>query len=557
MPPRSASSPPGASPASLLPKAALLRGLITLPLTVSYLIIGMGLLVLFNWIGVPKSLLAAGIGHVVINLPLCFAIIYSQMGDHQINIERAARDLGAPEWQVLALITVPVMWPALFASFFLSMTFSWDEFVISFLLTRFDTTLPVEIWNLLRSGLNPKTNAVGSLVFGVSIVLRPGLELVLAAAEAGVSRPLVEIRDVTHRFGAARRAGSTSRWQIAPGSYTVLLGPSGSGKTTLLSILGGFLDPSEGKVLIGGRDCTVMPPAKRPTTTVFQDYALFPHMSVGSNVGFGLRMRGVDAGGPGQAGARGAGAGRPRRTRSTDGRTSSPAASGSAWRWPGRWWSSRPCCCSTSRSARSTSSCARQMQDELKAIQKRVGTAFVHVTHDQEEAMALGRSLRRDESRAHRGRRTARARLCRPATRFSAGFMGESTLLPGNIVDRGAGKARVETPLGRFDLPLPAAAGGKVTLAIRPEHLRLARLQDAAEAKPSWPTGSPRRPRCPRRGNGDRNGVPGQLQARARHLAASTRRSASSPGFRRPAPLKPGDSVAAACVPGDIILLTR
>ncbi|RUX81238.1 ABC transporter permease, partial [Mesorhizobium sp. M7A.F.Ca.CA.004.08.1.1] len=82
----------------VLPGSGLLRGLITLPLTVSYLIIGMGLLVLFNWAGVPKSLLAAGIGHVVINLPLCFAIIYSQMGDHQINIERAARDLGAPEW---------------------------------------------------------------------------------------------------------------------------------------------------------------------------------------------------------------------------------------------------------------------------------------------------------------------------------------------------------------------------------------------------------------------------------------------------------------------------
>jgi len=163
----------------VLPGSGLLRGLITLPLTVSYLIIGMGLLVLFNWAGLPKSLLAAGIGHVVINLPLCFAIIYSQMGDHQINIERAARDLGAPEWKVLLLITVPVMAPAIFAGFFLSMTFSWDEFVISFLLTRFDTTLPVEIWNLLRSGLNPKTNAVGSLVFAVSIVLVVLFELTL------------------------------------------------------------------------------------------------------------------------------------------------------------------------------------------------------------------------------------------------------------------------------------------------------------------------------------------------------------------------------------------
>ena len=156
-----------------------MRGLITLPLTVSYLIIGMGLLVLFNAIGLPKSLLAAGIGHVVINLPLCFAIIYSQLGDHQISIERAARDLGAREGQVLGLITVPVMAPAIFASFFLSMTFSWDEFVISFLLTRFETTLPVEIWNLLRSGLSPKTNAVGSLVFAVSVVLAILLELML------------------------------------------------------------------------------------------------------------------------------------------------------------------------------------------------------------------------------------------------------------------------------------------------------------------------------------------------------------------------------------------
>lgn len=163
----------------VLPASAVLRGLITLPLTVSYLIIGMGLLVLFNRIGIPKSLIAAGIGHVVINLPLAFAILYSQMGEHQANIERAARDLGAKEWQVLALVTAPMLWPALFASFFLSMTFSWDEFVISFLLTRFDTTLPVEIWNLLRSGLNPKTNALGSLVFLVSIAFVLLFEVVL------------------------------------------------------------------------------------------------------------------------------------------------------------------------------------------------------------------------------------------------------------------------------------------------------------------------------------------------------------------------------------------
>ena len=162
-----------------LPGSNFLRGLITAPLMVSYLIIGMGLNIMFNGMGVPKSLAAAGIGHVVINLPLCFAIIYSQMGEHQVNIERAARDLGAKDWQVLTHITAPMLWPALFAGFFLSMTFSWDEFVISFLLTRFDTTLPVEIWSLLRSGLSPKTNAIGSIVFGVSIVMVLVLELVV------------------------------------------------------------------------------------------------------------------------------------------------------------------------------------------------------------------------------------------------------------------------------------------------------------------------------------------------------------------------------------------
>jgi spermidine/putrescine transport system permease protein len=162
-----------------VPGGAVQRGLLIAPLAVSYLIIGLGLLISFNALGVEKSLWTAGIGHVVINLPLCFAIIYSQMGAHQANIERAARDLGAREWQVLLLVTAPLVWPALFASFFLAMTFSWDEFIIAFLLTRFDVTLPVEIWNMLRSGLNPKTNAAGSLVFGISVLVALLLEFVV------------------------------------------------------------------------------------------------------------------------------------------------------------------------------------------------------------------------------------------------------------------------------------------------------------------------------------------------------------------------------------------
>jgi len=159
--------------------AGFLQALLTAPLTVSYLIIAMGLLITFNTLGIPKSLLTIGIGHVVINLPLCFAILYSQMGAHQANMERAARDLGATEWEVILLITVPLLWPALFAAFFLSVTFSWDEFIIAFLVSRFDVTLPVEIWSMLRTGLNPKTNAVGSFVFLVSVAVVFLLDFVL------------------------------------------------------------------------------------------------------------------------------------------------------------------------------------------------------------------------------------------------------------------------------------------------------------------------------------------------------------------------------------------
>jgi spermidine/putrescine transport system permease protein len=160
-----------------LPGSAFQRILITAPMTVSYLIIALGLLVLFNWMGIRLSLWTVGVGHVVINLPLCFAIIYASMGDHQKNIERAARDLGANNFQVMLLITAPMLMPSILAALFLSITFSWDEFIISFLLSRFDVTLPVEIWSLLRSGLNPKTNAIGSLVFLLSVGLLIILEL--------------------------------------------------------------------------------------------------------------------------------------------------------------------------------------------------------------------------------------------------------------------------------------------------------------------------------------------------------------------------------------------
>ncbi len=151
--------------------APMIQWLLVLPLFVSYLVIGMGLLLGLKELGISKSLLTVGMGHLVINLPLAFAVIYGQMGDHQAFAERAARDLGAGEATVLTRITVPMLWPALFAAFALTFTFSWDDFIIAFLLSVFDVTLPVELWNLLRRGLNPQANAAGSLVFTVTIAV--------------------------------------------------------------------------------------------------------------------------------------------------------------------------------------------------------------------------------------------------------------------------------------------------------------------------------------------------------------------------------------------------
>lgn len=152
-----------------LPGSAFIRLLLVAPLTVSYLIVGLGLLIVLSRAGFGLSLGTAGIGHVVINLPLAFAIIYSSMGAQHENAERAARDLGASEMRVVILVTAPMLAPAIAAAFFLSVTLSWDEFIIAFLLTRFDITLPVEIWSMLRSGLSPRLNAIGSVVFLISV----------------------------------------------------------------------------------------------------------------------------------------------------------------------------------------------------------------------------------------------------------------------------------------------------------------------------------------------------------------------------------------------------
>lgn len=151
--------------------SALVRALLIAPITVSNLIVGLGLLIVLNVVGLGRSLLTVGIGHVVINLPLCFAIIYSQFGDQLRNLDNAAHDLGAGDFATMTRIIAPVLAAPIIAAFCVSFTLSWDEFIIALLLSRFDVTLPVMIFEMMRAGLTPEINAAGTIVFAISICM--------------------------------------------------------------------------------------------------------------------------------------------------------------------------------------------------------------------------------------------------------------------------------------------------------------------------------------------------------------------------------------------------
>jgi len=286
---------------------------------------------------------------------------------------------------------------------------------------------------------------------------------------AGSNGPAVEIDRVTKRFDQTLALDGIAL-TIEEGSFVVLLGPSGSGKTTLLNILGGFLEPTGGRVLIKGQDVTFVPPAKRPTTTVFQDYALFPHMTIAGNVGFGLAMRGV------------AKAERRRRVEAalemvglahTRARKVHQLSGGQKQRIAlARALVVEPAVLLLDEPLGALDlKLRRQMQEELKAIQKRVGTTFVHVTHDQDEAMAIADTVVvMNEGRIEDQGDPERVYL-RPRTRFTAGFMGDSNFIDGRVAEAAAGRVTVETALGRFAVEGAAEVGQAVTLSLRPEHV--------------------------------------------------------------------------------------
>jgi spermidine/putrescine transport system ATP-binding protein len=292
----------------------------------------------------------------------------------------------------------------------------------------------------------------------------------MAVAEAPAATVDVRLERVTKRFGDVVAVDDLSL-EIERGSFFALLGPSGCGKTTTLRLIGGFEEPTAGSIYLGDRDVVGMPPYRRDVNTVFQSYALFPHLSVGENVGFGLRRKGVKgrvlagkvASVLAKVGLAGYEERKPRQL--SGGQQQRVALARALVNSPRVLLLDEPLGALDLK-------LRKQMQLELKAIQHEFGITFVHVTHDQEEAMTMA-----DRIAVMNGGRieqlgTPSELYERPATAFVAGFLGASNLLHGSVA--GSDTVRLD---GGGEIRVPAEAlhdrSGRVAAGVRPEKIRL------------------------------------------------------------------------------------
>jgi spermidine/putrescine transport system ATP-binding protein len=284
----------------------------------------------------------------------------------------------------------------------------------------------------------------------------------------------IELRHVAKRFGATTALEGVSL-AIGDNEFFTLLGPSGCGKTTLLRMIAGFEDATEGEILLYGEPIADREPNRRPVNTVFQNYALFPHLSVMDNVAFGLKMKGVEPA------ARAARAGRMLEMvhlSALADRMPSQLSGGQQQRVAlARALAPEPRVLLLDEPLSALDLKLRQaMRVELKGLQEETGITFVFVTHDQEEALTM--SDRIAVMSAGRVRQVGPPREIyeAPADRFVAGFIGETNLIEA-VVERVAGGEAVVALPGGHRLACPAggaAAGDRRHLSVRPERLALA-----------------------------------------------------------------------------------
>jgi spermidine/putrescine transport system ATP-binding protein len=297
----------------------------------------------------------------------------------------------------------------------------------------------------------------------------------------------LRLTNLTKRFGSFTAVDDVNL-AIGQGSFFALLGASGCGKTTTLRMIAGLEEPTSGQVILGGRDISRLRPYRRPVNTVFQSYALFPHLNVFENVAFGLRRRGI---------------------RNVAGQVhdmlSLVQLDGFAKRRPAQLSGGQQQRVALARALINNPQVLlldeplgaldlklrRQMQIELKRIQTEVGVTFVHVTHDQEEAMTMADTVAVMNAGRIEQLGSPPQLYEFPASAFVANFLGQSNLLAAEAAGRSGDEVPVEAYGSRFSVPADRARStrGPVYLGVRPEKLRLAPSADEAPVGDQWVTG--------------------------------------------------------------------
>jgi spermidine/putrescine transport system ATP-binding protein len=298
-----------------------------------------------------------------------------------------------------------------------------------------------------------------------------------------VSEVDVRLVDVVKRFGDTAAVDHINL-EVRDGEFFSLLGPSGCGKTTTLRMIGGFEQPTSGLIELQGQDVTWLPPYKRNVNTVFQNYALFPHLSIYENVAFGLKRKGGLKGDE-------------IKSRVTEmlklvelpgfeKRKPTQISGGQAQRVAlARALINRPAVLLLDEPLGALDlKLRKQMQVELKRIQQEVGITFIYVTHDQEEAMTMSDRIAVMNRGHYEQLDNPEVLYERPATRFVAGFLGVSNLLPARIVGSDSSYATAKLA-DDTTIRIPAVlvnGHDNIQIGIRPEKIR---MRETTEDEPS------------------------------------------------------------------------
>ena len=282
---------------------------------------------------------------------------------------------------------------------------------------------------------------------------------------------VLDVRAVSKSFGSNQVVREVSL-EVERGELFALLGPSGCGKTTVLRMIAGFETPDRGEVLLGGKNIAHLKPYERNVSTVFQNYALFPHMTVGQNIGFGLEMQGKPKA---QVERRVDQMLRLVRMEELKNRKTSQISGGQQQRVAlARALAPEPKVLLLDEPLSALDyKLRKEMQIELKRLQHETGITFIFVTHDQEEALTMSDRIAVMSKGNILQVGSPRDIYDRPAERFVANFIGETNFLEGKLVSAAKGQAKVALDAGAT---IVAGVGegvspaGKVTVVVRPEH---------------------------------------------------------------------------------------